>query len=89
MAANKRWAKRRQRILQAAGVTAHPEVLVQLRNELMRMPRGLTSAEGNTRPSDRARMGRSAGVHRPWHAGRDASKNLGGPISSCRWEGTR
>jgi len=26
-----RWTKRRQRILEAAGVTAHPEVLVQLR----------------------------------------------------------
>jgi hypothetical protein len=29
------WAKRRQRILQAAGVTAHPEMLVQLRNEIV------------------------------------------------------
>ena len=29
-----------------------------------------------------ARRGRSAGVLRPWHAGREASKHLGGPISS-------
>ncbi len=27
-------------------------------------------------------MGRSAGVLRPWQAGREASKNLGDPISS-------
>jgi hypothetical protein len=29
-----------------------------------------------------ARRGRSAGVLRPWHAGSEASKPLGGPISS-------
>lgn len=29
-----------------------------------------------------ARVRRSAGVHRPWHRGRDASENPGGPIVS-------
>jgi hypothetical protein len=33
-----------------------------------------------------ARRGRSAGVLRPWHAGREASKNLGGPRRSCPWK---
>src|SRR5512134_2117932 len=49
----------------------------------MRTPRVLTHTEGNTRPSDLARRGRSAGVLRPWHAGREASKHLGGPSRSC------
>jgi hypothetical protein len=31
-------------------------------------------------------MRRSAGVHRPWHAGRETSKNLGGPKGSWAWE---
>src|SRR5262245_2470449 len=44
---------------------------------------GLNAPEGNTRPSALARRGRSAGVLRPWHAGREASKNLGGPRGSC------
>src|SRR3989442_14864493 len=33
-----------------------------------------------------ARRGRSAGVLRPWHAGREASKNLGGPRHSWAWK---
>src|SRR6266700_6453793 len=37
-----RWTKRRQSILEAVGVTAHPEVLVQLRKGLLRTPRVLT-----------------------------------------------
>src|SRR5262249_62128188 len=45
---------------------------------------GLSAPEGNTRPSGMARRGRSAGVLRPWHAGRETSKNLGGPRRSCR-----
>ena len=34
----------------------------------LRTPRVLTCAEGNTEASDMARMWRSAGVIRPWHA---------------------
>ena len=49
---------------------------------------GLTHTEGNTRPSVLARMERSAAVLRPWHAGREASKNLGDPSSSCTREAT-
>jgi hypothetical protein len=45
---------------------------------------GFNAPEGNMSPSERARRGRSAGVLRPWHAGRETSKNLGNPISS--WE---
>src|SRR5215813_10231197 len=52
------------------------------------MPRVLTHTEGHTRASVLARMGRSAGVLRPWHAGREASKNLGGPKRSCPWKMT-
>src|SRR5262249_44209265 len=77
-----RWAKRRQRILEAAGVTAHPEVLVQLRQGVADAE-GLNAPEGNTRTTGMARGCRSAGVLRPWHAGREASKNLGSPRGSC------
>ena len=77
-----RWAKRRQRILEAAGVTAHPAVLGQLRKGCADAE-GVNAPEGNTRPSGLARKGRSAGVLRPWHAGREAAKNLGGPRGSC------
>jgi len=49
------------------------------------MPRVLTFTEGSTRTSMMTWMGRSAGVLRPWHAGRDASKNLGDPSGS--WHG--
>jgi hypothetical protein len=77
-----RWAKRRQSILEAAGVTAHPEVLVQLRQGCADAE-GLNAPEGNTRTAIRARRCRSAGVLRPWHAGREASKNLGSPRGSC------
>jgi len=44
--------------------------------------------EGNTRPSGVARRGRSAGVLRPWHAGRETSKHVGGPTRSCPWKTT-
>ena len=43
---------------------------------------GCNAPEGNTRTSAMARRCRSAGVLRPWHAGREASKNLGDPSSS-------
>src|SRR3989442_821733 len=33
-----------------------------------------------------ARRGRSAGVLRPWHAGREMSKNLGDPKRSYPWK---
>ena len=49
---------------------------------------GLNAPEGNTSASVMARMGRSAGVLRPWHAGREASKNVGGPKRSCPWKMT-
>src|SRR5262249_60838089 len=47
------------------------------------MPRVVTHPEGQTRPSVLARMGRSAGVLRPWPAGREASKHVGAPRRSC------
>ncbi len=37
----KKWAKRRQSILQAVGVIAYPEVLVQLRDDLTSGCRGV------------------------------------------------
>jgi len=46
------------------------------------MSRVLTCTEGNTEASDMARMWRSAGVIRPWHAGRDTSENSGSPRGS-------
>src|SRR5262252_8425641 len=49
---------------------------------------GFNAPEGNTRPSALARRGRSAGVLRPWHAGRETSKNVGGPQRSCPWKTT-
>ena len=48
----------------------------------------LTHTEGNTRLSVWARIERSAGVLRPWHAGRETLKNLGGPTRSCPWKTT-
>src|SRR5215467_12171494 len=77
-----RGAKRRQRILEAAGVTAPPEVLVQLRKGFADAE-GVIATAGNTRPAGMARQGRSAGVLRPWHAGRETSKTWGDPSSSC------
>jgi hypothetical protein len=47
---------------------------------------GFNAPEGNTRTSALARRGRSAGVLRPWHAGRETLKNLGDPKRSCTWE---
>jgi len=45
------------------------------------MPRVLTYTEGNTEaPVNTARVWRSAGVLRPWHARRDILKNSGSPI---------
>jgi len=52
------------------------------------MPRGLRFTEGNTRTSEMARMRRSAGVFRPWHAETDVYKNLGSPNSSWTQSGT-
>src|SRR6266567_6650299 len=43
-----RWAKRRQSILEAVGVTAHPEVLVQLRQAIADAE-GFHAPAGNTR----------------------------------------
>src|SRR5262249_59060444 len=62
--------------------TAHTEVLVQPRQGVADAE-GLNAPEGNTRTTGMARRGRSAGGLRPWHAGREASKNLGGPRGSC------
>ena len=44
---------------------------------LLRVPRVLTYTEGNTEAPELARVRRSAGVLRPWHAGRDTSENSG------------
>src|SRR5262245_31513914 len=71
-----RGAKRRQRILEAAGMTAHPKGLVQFRKGFADAE-GLNAPEGNTHTAVRARRCRSAGVLKRWHAGREASKNLG------------
>jgi hypothetical protein len=51
----------------------------------VRPPRVCTHTAGNTSASVLARMGRSAGVLRPWQAGREASKHVGGPKRSCPW----
>ena len=53
---------------------------------LMADAEGLNAPEGHTRPSGKARRGRSAGVLRPWPAGREASKHWGGPRRSCAWK---
>jgi hypothetical protein len=45
-------------------------------------PRVVTYTEGNTRSSVMVRMGRTGGVLKPWHAWRDALKNLGDPFES-------
>ena len=74
--------KRTQGILQAIGVSVRPEVLVQLRENMLRTSRVLTFTEDNTRPSVLAWMERSAGVLRPWHAGKDGSGNPGDPYGS-------
>src|SRR5215510_3304596 len=47
---------------------------------------GFNAPEGNTIPPTWRGGGRSAGVLRPWHAGREASKNLGGPRHSWAWK---
>jgi hypothetical protein len=62
-----------------------PAVLGQLRKgaSLMADAEGLHAPEGHTRTSARARRGRSAGVLRPWQAGREASQNWGDPRSAC------
>jgi hypothetical protein len=74
--------KRTQGILQAIGMTVHPEVLIQLRENMTRTSRVLTFTEDNTRPSVTAWMERSVGVIRPWHARREVSGNPGGPHGS-------
>ena len=81
-----RGAKRRQRILEAAGGTAPPAGLVQLRQG-SGGGRGFARSRRLHAPAAKARRGRSAGVRRPWQAGREAAKHVGGPSRSCR--GTR
>jgi hypothetical protein len=56
-----RWAKRRQRILQAVGVTAHPEVLVQLRETLVADAEGFNA---HRRLHKSIRVGEDAKVRR-------------------------
>jgi hypothetical protein len=68
-------------------VTAHPEVLVQLRDEIVADGEGFNEPEPNTKHPFMVRVWRSAGVLRPWHAGRDTSKNLGDPMGSWVWKG--
>ena len=52
---------------------------------VMRTPRVFTHTEGNTRAPAWARVCRSAGVHRPWHAGREASEHSGSPKGLLTW----
>src|SRR4030095_692132 len=47
---------------------------------------GLNAPEGNTSAAELARWCRSAGVLRPWPAGRETSKNLGSPRRSWTWK---
>src|SRR2546428_36851 len=48
---------------------------------------GFNAPEGNMSATDVARLCRSAGVLRPWHAGRETSKkNLGSPRRTCTWK---
>src|SRR5437667_3767939 len=47
---------------------------------------GFNAPEGNMRATDVARLCRSAGVLRPWHAGRETSKNVGSPRRSWTWK---
>jgi hypothetical protein len=61
-------------------VTAHPEGLVPLRAAEVADAEGLNAPAGTPCTTDRARRCRSAGVLRPWHAGREASKHWGSPI---------
>ena len=56
-----RWAKRRQSILEAVGVTAHPEVLGQLRNKLVADAEGVNA---HRRPHKSIRVGEDAKVRR-------------------------
>ena len=43
---------------------------------------GVHAPAGHTGPAARARRGRSAGVLRPWHAGRETAKHVGAPRRS-------
>ena len=63
-------------------MTAHPEVLGQLRKADVADAEGFNAPLRQHKLCALASRGRSAGVHRPWHAGRETSKNLGGPIRS-------
>src|SRR5438067_8059037 len=47
---------------------------------------GLNAPEGNMSATDVARLCRSAGVLRPWHAGRETSKHVGSPRRSWTWK---
>jgi hypothetical protein len=60
-----------------------PAVLVQRRQGYGGC-RGFERSRRLHDPSDKARRGRAAGVRRPWHVGREASKHWGGPSRSCR-----
>jgi len=55
------------------------------KRRLVRTPRVVTHTEGHTSPSVLARKCRSAGVLRPWQAGREARKNVGSPRRSWVW----
>ena len=70
-------------------MTAHPEVLVQLRNKLVADAGALPLTEGDPRASALARMRRAAGVLRPRPAGRETPQNWGGPRGSCEGEASQ
>ena len=65
-------------------MTVRPEELVQLRDKLVADGECFNVHEANMKHPNRVRMWKSAGVHRPWHAGRDTLKNPGGPKGSER-----
>ena len=78
-----KWAKRRQRILSAVGGAVAPAGRVQLRQGACCGRRGFSRTPQATHDQPLwARMERSAGVLRPWPAGRETLKNVGDPRSS-------
>src|SRR5262249_18179026 len=82
-----RWAKCRQRILEATRVTAPPEVLVQLRQGFADAE-GVNAPEGHTYTAVRAGRWRSRQSPRAV-AGREASKHVEGSLRSCAWKPRR
>ena len=64
-------------------MSVHPEVLIRLRYGTGADVEGFNTCRRQHKTiRNKAWMERSAGVPRPWHAGRDGSGNPGGPFGS-------